>query len=103
MPDGSVRVVVGDDQPITRQGIVSVLEEAGFDVVGVAADAPDLIRKARAHRPDVVIGDIHPDGHGTSSLRAGLDLLELQDEADIVIGSRWPQRQAAGTSAFVSC
>jgi hypothetical protein len=50
---GNVRVV-GEDQPLTRTGIVTVLEESGFDVVGVAADAPDLLRKARAHKPDVV-------------------------------------------------
>ncbi len=57
-------MVVGEDQPITRQGVVCVLEEAGFEVVGVAADAPDLIRKTRAHRPDVVITDIQmPPGN----------------------------------------
>jgi DNA-binding NarL/FixJ family response regulator len=54
----SIRIVVGEDQPIVRQGIVSVLEAAGFEVVGVAADAEDLVRKAGAHRPDVVITDI---------------------------------------------
>jgi AmiR/NasT family two-component response regulator len=66
-----VRVVVGDDDALTRKGIVSVLEEAGFEVVGVAADADDLIRKAMAHTPDVVIADIQmPPGNTDDGLRA---------------------------------
>jgi DNA-binding NarL/FixJ family response regulator len=38
-------VVVGEDQPIFRDGIVHVLEESGVDVVGTAGDAPELIRR----------------------------------------------------------
>src|ERR1700712_3577659 len=59
-----LRVVLGEDQPLFREGVVHVLAEAGLDVVGVAADASDLIRKTRAHKPDVVITDIQmpPDG-----------------------------------------
>ena len=48
-----LRVVVGEDQPLVRAGVVRVLEEDGFEVVAVAADAPDLLRKSRAHKPDV--------------------------------------------------
>ena len=54
----TVRVVVGEDQPLVREGIVRALEEGGFEVVGTAGDAPDLVRKARAHKPDVVVTDI---------------------------------------------
>jgi DNA-binding NarL/FixJ family response regulator len=90
MPDGSVRVVVGDDQPITRQGIVSVLEEAGFDVVGVAADAPDLIRKARAHRPDVVIADIQmPPGNTDDGLRAAQQIRAEMPEIGVLVFSQY--------------
>ena len=53
-----LRVVVGEDQPLVRAGVVHALEEDGFDVVAVAADAPDLLRKTRAHKPDVVVTDI---------------------------------------------
>ena len=53
-----IRIVVGEDQPIVREGIVRVLEQAGFEVVGVAADAEDLVRKAGAHKPEVVVTDI---------------------------------------------
>ena len=59
-----MRVVVGEDQPIVRKGIVQVLEEAGFDVVALAGDAVELLGKTRSYRPDVVVTDIQmpPDG-----------------------------------------
>lgn len=53
-----IRVVVGEDQPLFREGVVHVLREAGFDVVAAASDAEDLVRKARAHSPDVAVVDI---------------------------------------------
>jgi DNA-binding NarL/FixJ family response regulator len=53
-----IRMVVGEDQPIVKERIVRVLQGAGFEVVGVAADADDLVRKAGAHKPDVVVTDI---------------------------------------------
>ena len=46
-----VRVLVGEDEPLVREGIVRVLEEGGFEVVGVAGDAQELIRKAGAISP----------------------------------------------------
>src|SRR4051794_25468532 len=54
----SLRVVIGEDEPIMREGLVHVLAEADLDVVGAAGDATDLVRKALAHRPDIVITDI---------------------------------------------
>jgi hypothetical protein len=41
---------VGEDQSQIREGIIRMLEPAGFDVGGWAADARDVVRKARAHR-----------------------------------------------------
>jgi len=91
MADGEpVRVVVADDQPITRQGVVSVLEEAGFEVVGVAADAPDLIRKTRAHRPDVVIADIQmPPGNTDDGLRAAQQIRAEAPEIGVLVFSQY--------------
>jgi len=53
-----VRVVIADDSVLLREGAVRILEEAGIEVVGQAGDAEDLLRKVRAHRPDVAIVDI---------------------------------------------
>ncbi|MGA2010014.1 MAG: response regulator transcription factor [Solirubrobacteraceae bacterium] len=83
-------MVVAEDQPITRQGVVSVLEEAGFEVVGVAADAPDLIRKTRAHRPDVVIADIQmPPGNTDDGLRAAQQIRAEAPEIGVLVFSQY--------------
>jgi DNA-binding NarL/FixJ family response regulator len=85
-----VRVVVGEDQPLVRKGVVAVLEEAGFEVVGVAADAPDLLRKARAHNPDVVIADIQmPPGNTDDGLRAAQQIRADQPDVGVLILSQY--------------
>jgi DNA-binding NarL/FixJ family response regulator len=67
----AVRVIVGEDQPIVREGIVRVLVAAGIEVVSVAGDAVELLGKARAYRPDVVVTDIQmPPDHTDDGLRA---------------------------------
>ena len=50
-----MRLVVADDSVLLREGLVRLLEEAGFEVVGQAGDAEDLLRKVRAHKPDAAI------------------------------------------------
>lgn len=87
---GPVRVVVGDDDALTRKGIVSVLEEAGFEVVGVAADADDLIRKAMAHMPDVVVADIQmPPGNADDGLRAAHRIRAAHPDMGLFILSQY--------------
>ncbi|MFN8161103.1 MAG: response regulator transcription factor [Solirubrobacterales bacterium] len=66
-----MRVVVADDAVLLREGIVRVLEEAGIEVAGQAGDGEELLRKVRAHRPDVAIVDIRmPPTHTDEGLRA---------------------------------
>jgi DNA-binding NarL/FixJ family response regulator len=72
-PAQRVRVIVGEDQSFVREGIVRVLDDADFEVVGTATDARDLIRLADAYRPDVVVTDIQmPPDHSDDGLRAAL-------------------------------
>jgi DNA-binding NarL/FixJ family response regulator len=88
--DMGVRVVVGDDEPLVREGIVHVLERAGFEVVGVAGDAPDLIRKTKAHKPEVVITDIQMPPDGTDDgLRAAIEIRESMPEIGVVVLSQF--------------
>jgi DNA-binding NarL/FixJ family response regulator len=59
-----MRVVVGEDSVLLREGIVRLLRDAGFDVVGQAGDAEELVRKVTAFRPDAAVVDIRmPDQH----------------------------------------
>src|SRR5215213_11139498 len=68
---GAVRVVVADDSVLLREGVVRLLEESGFEVVGQAGDAEDLLRKVGAHKPDVAVVDVRmPPTHTDEGLRA---------------------------------
>jgi DNA-binding NarL/FixJ family response regulator len=82
-----MRVVVADDSVLLREGIVRLLEEADFDVVAQAGDAEDLIRKVRAHKPDVAVIDIRmPPTNTDDGLRAALELrAELPDTGVLVL------------------
>jgi DNA-binding NarL/FixJ family response regulator len=85
-----IRVVVGEDEPLVREGIVRVLEEAGLDVVGVASDAEDLVRKAGAHHPDVVVTDIQmPPDLTDDGLRAAQRIRLSQPEMGVVVLSQF--------------
>jgi DNA-binding NarL/FixJ family response regulator len=85
-----IRVVVGEDQPLVREGIVRVLEEAGLEVVGLAADAEDLVRKAGAHHPDVVITDIQmPPDMTDDGLRAAQRIRSSQAAVGVVVLSQF--------------
>jgi DNA-binding NarL/FixJ family response regulator len=91
-----LRVVVGEDQPLIRKGIVAVLEEAGFEVVAVAADATDLLRKAGAHKPDVVVTDIQmPPGNADDGLRAAQQIRATQPGVGVLILSQYLEARYA--------
>src|SRR4051794_15938679 len=82
-----MRVVVADDSVLLREGIVRLLEEAGMEVVGQAADADELLRKARAHKPDVAVVDIRmPPGDADAGLQAAKVIrAELPDTGVLVL------------------
>jgi DNA-binding NarL/FixJ family response regulator len=82
-----MRVVVADDSVLLREGVVRLLEENGFEVVGQAGDADDLIRKVRAHKPDVAVVDIRmPPTNTDDGLRAALKIrAELPDTGVLVL------------------
>jgi len=85
-----IRVLVGEDQPLVREGIVRVLEEAGLEVVGVAGDAEDLLRKAGAHHPDVVITDIQmPPDLTDDGLRAAQEIRSRQPDVGVMVLSQF--------------
>ena len=68
-----MRVVIADDAVLLREGAARLLEDAGIEVVAQAGDAEDLLRKVRAHQPDVAIVDVRmPPGDGAEGLKAAL-------------------------------
>ncbi|MDK2799550.1 MAG: two-component system, response regulator PdtaR [Clostridiales bacterium] len=52
------KIVIADDEPITRMDISEILEEAGYDVVGKASDGFDAIELCRKFNPDVILMDV---------------------------------------------
>jgi DNA-binding NarL/FixJ family response regulator len=84
-----VRVVVADDSVLLREGLVRLLAEDGFDVVGQAGDAEDLLRKVGAHRPDVAVVDVRmPPTHTDEGLRAAAKIRERYPETAVLVLSQ---------------
>ena len=91
-----LRVVIGEDDVLLREGIARLLVDAGLDVVAQAGDAEDLLRKGLAHRPDVAIVDIQmPPHHQDDGLRAALELRRRHSDTGILILSQFYEEDYA--------
>ena len=89
-PPRQIRVVVGEDQPIVREGIVHVLQDSGFEVVGTAENARDLVRITGAQRPDVVVTDIQmPPDNTDDGLRAALEIRATVPSVGVLVLSQF--------------
>jgi DNA-binding NarL/FixJ family response regulator len=85
-----MRVVVADDSTLLREGVVRLLEEAGLEVVGQAGDAEDLMRKVRAHKPDVAVVDVRmPPTHTDEGLRAAREIRAELPEVSVLVLSQY--------------
>jgi DNA-binding NarL/FixJ family response regulator len=84
-----LQVVLADDDVLLREGLASLLERSGFQVVGQAGDGVVLLSLVRSLRPDLAIVDIRmPPGHGTEGLEAAWTIRqELPDIAIIVLSA----------------
>jgi DNA-binding NarL/FixJ family response regulator len=91
-----LRVIVCDDEPIIREGVAQILRDTGFDVVATAADASELVRKARAHRPDVVITDLRmPPDNGDDGLEAAKTIRRELSGTGVLVLSHFIETQYA--------
>ncbi len=87
-------MVIGEDEPIMREGLFHVLVEADLDVVGAAGDATDLVRKALAHRPDIMITDIQmPPDRTDDGLRAAGDIRDALPQTAVLVLSQYLEEQ----------
>ena len=85
----AARLVMADDDVLLREGIASLLERSGFDVVGQAGDGTDLLNLVRRTRPDVAIVDIRmPPAYSTEGLQVARVIREeFPDMAIIVLSA----------------
>ena len=91
-----MRVVVADDQALTREGVARLLEDAGLEVVGRAADREDLLRKVRAHKPDVAVVDIRmPPTHVDEGLTAAATIRAELPSTGVLVLSQYVEERYA--------
>jgi DNA-binding NarL/FixJ family response regulator len=92
-----MRIVIADDAVLLREGAARLLEEAGHQVVAQAGDADDLMRKVRAHRPDVAIIDVRmPPDNSDDGLRAALAIRNELPEVGILLLSQYVEDRYLG-------
>jgi serine/threonine-protein kinase len=91
-----VRVVIADDAALMREGLARLLEESGFEVVGKAADAEELLRCVELGRPAVAIVDIRmPPSHTDEGLVAADTIRRSHPEVGVLVLSQYLESRYA--------
>jgi DNA-binding NarL/FixJ family response regulator len=88
--NGSLRVVIAEDSVLLREGVARLLGDAGMEVVAQAGDYDDLMRKVRAHKPDVALVDIRmPPTQTDEGLRAAHAIREELPGTGVLVLSQY--------------
>jgi DNA-binding NarL/FixJ family response regulator len=91
-----VRVVVAEDSVLLREGIAHLLEDAGFEVVGQAGTAEELILKVRSYHPDVAVVDIRmPPTQTDEGLRAAKQIRQELPQTGVLVLSAYLESEYA--------
>jgi DNA-binding NarL/FixJ family response regulator len=94
--DPPLRVVVAEDSFLLRAGVVRVLEDTGFVVVGEASDAEELLSQVRKHRPDVVVTDIRmPPTQTDEGVQAAAIIRSELPQTGVVVLSQYVKESYA--------
>jgi DNA-binding NarL/FixJ family response regulator/class 3 adenylate cyclase len=92
----AMRIVIADDSVLLREGVVRLLEEAGFAVAAQSGTADDLMRHVAMHKPDVAIVDIRmPPTHTDEGLRAAKEIRERFPETGVLVLSQYVEADYA--------
>jgi DNA-binding NarL/FixJ family response regulator len=85
-----LRVAIGEDDVLLREGIARILTDAGVEVVVRSGDADDLLRRTLAFRPDVLITDVQmPPLRDDDGLRAAMELRRREPGIGVLILSQF--------------
>ena len=91
-----MRIVLGEDSLLLREGLARLLEGTGHEVVGQAGDAEDLLRKAGAHKPDLVIVDVRmPPTFSDEGIRAALEIRARRPGTPVLVLSEYVESSYA--------
>jgi DNA-binding NarL/FixJ family response regulator len=86
---GRLRAVIAEDSPLLREGLARLLEEAGIEVVGRAANPDELLLKVRSYAPDIAIVDIRmPPTQTDEGIRAAREIRERHPETGVLVLSQ---------------
>ncbi|ABS03478.1 DNA-binding NarL/FixJ family response regulator [Kineococcus radiotolerans] len=81
-----MRIVIGEDDALLREGLGSLLRAEGLDVLATAADAEGLLAAVDEHRPDVAIVDVRmPPTHTDEGIRAAVEARRRQPELAVLV------------------
>ena len=88
--DRRLRVAVGEDDVLLREGVARILTDAGLEVLARCGDADDLLRRTLAFRPDVVVTDVQMPPDGTDDgLRAAREVRRREPGTGVLILSQF--------------
>ena len=91
-----MRIVLGEDSLLLREGLARLLEGTGHEVVGQAGDAEDLLRKAGAHKPHLVIVDVRmPPTFSDEGIRAALEIRARRPGTPVLVLSEYVESSYA--------
>jgi DNA-binding NarL/FixJ family response regulator len=91
-----LRIVIGEDDVLLREGVTRLLAEAGHEVVAQAGDSESFLRKALGHRPDVALVDIQmPPNFQDDGLKAAIELRSKLPETGVMVLSNYYEAQYA--------
>jgi DNA-binding NarL/FixJ family response regulator/class 3 adenylate cyclase len=94
--NGKLRVVLAEDSVLLREGVARILAESGFEVVGQAGNADELMLKVRSYTPDVAIVDIRmPPTHTDEGLRAAKEIRERHPGIGVLVLSQYVEAEYA--------
>lgn len=91
-----MRVVVADDSVLLREGLVRILEEGEFEVVGQAGTADELMRKVGSYLPEIAITDIRmPPAHSDEGIRAAKQIRARFPQVAVLVLSQYVELRYA--------
>ncbi|MDN0200539.1 response regulator transcription factor [Streptomyces sp. S.PNR 29] len=92
----SLTVVLAEDSPLMRDGLVGVLTRFGHQVLAAVGDADALISAVREHRPDIVVTDVRmPPDHTDDGLRAAVALRHERPTLPVLVLSQYIEQSYA--------
>ncbi|WP_049571406.1 response regulator transcription factor [Nonomuraea sp. SBT364] len=93
-----MRLILADDAVLLREGLASLLRDAGHEVVASVGDAPALVEAVAEHRPDVAVVDVRmPPTHTDDGLRAALRIRESWPAVGVLVLSQYVDKTYAAT------